>query len=88
MNHVFLVSITHLILRFAIVQNKFQQTNKTKINPIKNNHIKFEVSLHFWGIWPIVRKASSTRKIKIFFRDDTNKLLVKTKEHENEMRLK
>ena len=28
----FLVSVTHLILRFANVQNKFQQTNKTNIN--------------------------------------------------------
>ena len=37
-------------LRFAIVQNKFQQTNKTKINHISDNHIK--VSLHFWGIGP------------------------------------
>ena len=44
----FLVSVKHFILRFAIVQNKFQQTNKTEINHIINNHIKFEVSLHFW----------------------------------------
>ena len=36
-------------LRFAVVQNKFQQTNKNKINHINDNHIKFEVSLHFWG---------------------------------------
>ena len=43
----FYVSVTHLILRFAIVQNKFQQTNKTKINHINDNHIEFEVSLHF-----------------------------------------
>ena len=35
-------TVTHLILRFAIVQNKFQQTNKTKINHINDNHIKFE----------------------------------------------
>jgi hypothetical protein len=46
---IFLVSITHLILRFAVVQNKFQQTNKTKINYINENHNKFEVSLHFGG---------------------------------------
>ena len=53
----FLVSVTHLILRFTIVQNKFPQTNKTKINHINdNNHIKFEVSLHFLGIWPTVRR--------------------------------
>jgi hypothetical protein len=45
----FLVSVTHLILRFDILQNKFQETNKTKINQINNNHIKFEVSLHFGG---------------------------------------
>ena len=50
----FLVSVTHLILRFAIVQNKFKQTNKTKINHINDNHNKFEVSLHFLGIWPTV----------------------------------
>ena len=50
----FFVSVTHLILRFAIVQNKFQKTNKTKINNINVNHIKFEVSLHFGGIWPTV----------------------------------
>ena len=37
----FLVSVTHLILRFTIVQNKFQQTNKNKINHINDNHIKF-----------------------------------------------
>ena len=54
----FLASVTHLILRFAIVQNKFQQTNRTKIckiNHINDNYIKFNVSLHFLGIWPIVR---------------------------------
>ena len=39
------------------VQNKFQQTNKNKINHINDNHIKFEVSLHFLGIWPTVRRA-------------------------------
>ena len=44
-----MVSVTHLILRFANVQNKFQQTNKTKINHINDNHIKLEVSLHFGG---------------------------------------
>jgi hypothetical protein len=31
-------------------------TNKqSEINHINENHIKFEVSLHFWGIWPSVR---------------------------------
>ena len=40
---------SHLILRLAIVQNKFQQANTPKINHINNNHIKFEVSLHFGG---------------------------------------
>ena len=49
-----MVSVTHLILRFAIVQNKFQQTNKTKIHHINDNHFKFEVSLHFGGIGPTV----------------------------------
>ena len=49
-----MVSVTHLILRFAIVQNKFQQINKNKINHINDNHIEFEVSLHFLGIWPTV----------------------------------
>ena len=34
-----------MILRFPIVQNKFQHTNKYKINHINENHIKFEVSL-------------------------------------------
>ena len=29
---------------------------KTKINHINDNHIKFDVSLHFGGIWPIVRR--------------------------------
>ena len=50
----FLVSVTHLILRFAIVQNKFRQTNKNRINHINDNHVMFEVSLHFFGIWPTV----------------------------------
>ena len=45
-----MVSVTYFILRFAIVQNKFQQTNKTRINHINDNQIKFKVSLHFWGI--------------------------------------
>ena len=48
---------SHLILRLAIVQNKFQQANTPKINHINNNHIKFEVSLHFFGIWPTVCHA-------------------------------
>ena len=50
----FYVSVTHLILRFGIVQKKFQQTNKTKINHINDNQIWFEVSLHVLGIWPTV----------------------------------
>ena len=37
------------------VQNEFQQTKKTRINHINDNHIHFEVSLLFWGIWPTVR---------------------------------
>ena len=40
--------------KFTIVQNKFQQTNKNKINHFNDNHIKFEVFLHFGGIWPTV----------------------------------
>ena len=51
-----MISVTYLILRFAIVQNKFQQTNKNKINHIIGNHIKFEVSLQFLGIWLTVRR--------------------------------
>ena len=57
----FLVSVTHLILRFAIVQNRFQQRNKTKINHINDNHIKFDVSLHFGGIWPTVCQPATAR---------------------------
>ena len=49
-----MVSVTNLILRFGIVQNKFQQKNKTEINHIIDSHIKFEVSLHFLGNWPTV----------------------------------
>ena len=47
----FLVSVTYLILRFAVVQKKFQQRNI-------DNHIKFEVSLHFGQIWPTVRRGA------------------------------
>ena len=63
-----MVSVTHLILRFAIVQNKFQQTNKNKINHINDNHIKFEVSLHFGGIWHTVcqREKSGITDKNIF----------------------
>ena len=57
-----MVSVTHLILRFAIVQNKFQQINKTKMNCINDNNIKFEVSLHFGGIWPTVRARQKEKK--------------------------
>ena len=53
----FQTSVTHLILRVAIVQNKFQKANKTKINPSNDNLIKFEVSLHFGGILPTVCHA-------------------------------
>ena len=55
----FLVSVTHLILRFAIVQIKFQQTNKNKINHINDNHINIEVSLHFGGIWPTMWRGAA-----------------------------
>ena len=47
------------ILRFAIVQIKFQQTNKNKINHINDNHINIEVSLHFWGIWPTMWRGAA-----------------------------
>ena len=63
----FYVSVTHLILRFAIVQNKFQQTNKNKINHIIGNHIKFEVSLQFLRIWPTVRHAKIEADVMNFF---------------------
>ena len=53
-----------MILRFAIVQNEFQQTNKTKINRINDNHIKFEVSLYFLGIWSIVRRHTAPARKK------------------------
>ena len=52
----FLLLVTHLILSFAIVLNKFQQTNKTEISHIIENHTNFEVSLHFGRIWPTVRR--------------------------------
>ena len=62
-----MVSVTHLILRFAIVQNKYQQTNKNEINHINENHIKFAVSLHFGGIWPTVgRLVLALRKAKTY----------------------
>ena len=57
---IFLVSVTHLILRFTNVQKKFQQTNKTKINHIDDNQINFEVFLLLGGIWPIVGLCVST----------------------------
>ena len=67
----FLVSVTHLILRFAILQNKFQQTNKTKINHINDNHIKFEFSLHFLGdlayCAPCHLRATLSRQLKSSF---------------------
>ena len=53
----FYVSVTHLILRLAIEQNKFQQANETKTNHINDIHIELEVSLHFLGIWPTVWRA-------------------------------
>ena len=58
----FFVSVTHLMLRFAIVQIKFQQTNKPEINHIIENHIKFEVSLHSLGIWPTTPPPPSARR--------------------------
>ena len=35
---------------------KFKKANKTKIIYISDNHIEYEVSLHFWGVWPTVRR--------------------------------
>ena len=58
-----MVSVTHLILRFAIVC--FQQTNKNKINLINDSHIKFEVSLHLGGIWPTVCQSKLRKKSRI-----------------------
>ena len=55
----FHVSVTHFILMLAIVQNKFQRANKNKINHINDNYLNFEVSLHFLGIWPTVRRSGS-----------------------------
>ena len=60
---------SHLILRLAIVQNKFQQANTPKINHINNNHINFEVCLHFWGIWPTVRCAKNPLQLHISYVD-------------------
>ena len=57
---IFFISVTYLILRFAIVQNKFQQTNKTMINHINDNHIKFEVFLHFGGSGLLCAAAAAT----------------------------
>jgi hypothetical protein len=56
-------------------------TNKTKKTDINDNHIKFEVSLHFWLVWPMVRwppqcrwwpttasaSSSSTPRLLVFF---------------------
>ena len=45
------------LLLYKISFNK--QTKKKKINHINDNHIKFEVSLHFLGIWPTVRHPTN-----------------------------
>ena len=45
----FYVLVTHLILRLAIVQNKFQQANKTKINHINDNHVSSLRFLYIFG---------------------------------------
>ena len=44
---------THLIVGFSIV-------GKSAVNKlfVYGNHIMFEVSLHFWWIWPTVRPAN------------------------------
>ena len=41
-------SLTHKLLPFHSI-----------ITYIYENHIKFEVSLHFWRIWPSVRRAAN-----------------------------
>ena len=40
-------SLTHKLLLFHAL-----------ITHINDNHIKFEVTLHFWRIWPTVRRSS------------------------------
>ena len=61
----FLVSVTHLILRFTIVQNGFEETNKIEINHINDNNVKSKVSLHFLGIWPTVCPTISSYREEI-----------------------
>ena len=68
-NEIFHVPVTHFILRLTIVQNKFQQAHKTKINHINDNHIKFEVSLDFLGIWPTVRRSGGAWTMYIVYYD-------------------
>ena len=46
------------LLLYKISFNK--QTNE--INCINDNHIKFDVSLHFWGIWSTVWRPLKTFK--------------------------
>ena len=59
----FLVLVTHLILRFANVQNKFQKTNETKVNHINDNHIKL------WFLYIIWRSGLSSllRVLPVWF---------------------
>ena len=45
-----------------LLKTSFKKTNKTKINHINDNHINFEVSLHFGGIWPIVCPCKTTKE--------------------------
>jgi hypothetical protein len=47
-------SVTHLVLETAIVQNKCRIKQKIQMQRSQN----FEVSLHFWRIWPTVRHCS------------------------------
>jgi hypothetical protein len=48
------VSVTHLILETAIVQNKCWVFKQKSINTKELCSQNFEVSLHFWLLWPTV----------------------------------
>ena len=64
-----------------MVQNKFQQTNKNNTNHTNDNHIKFEFSLHFGGIWPVrhlgVKITANYRKLRGPFLLDESRFLLR-----------